>query len=198
MRWAIHNIGLIYSLACISLFSLSTVATTCPTLSLPLTNCTSVDTFGITVTLANPAQYVCLMASTVTNSTLVLGSDFCQNYPNGTTAQCETLCGNTFDINAAGSSYNASTASNIQAENPVWAKISSETLLAGDTLLQLPGDSVSNELYSSRFPNLLVRRTRHDFRSLPALALLKKQELICCSAYRTIPSESSRAGRIKM
>ncbi|KAE9381151.1 hypothetical protein N431DRAFT_476046 [Stipitochalara longipes BDJ] len=125
---------------------LSTLATlssaACSTLSLPFSNCTVPGTpgniYGLELTLSNSSQYVCVVPSTVVNSTLLIGSDYCQHYANGTTAQCESLSGNTFNILAAGRFYNASTPSAVLGSNPVWSEINSQALDAGTTSLYLP------------------------------------------------------------
>jgi hypothetical protein len=120
---------------------LATALSTCPTLTLQLSNCTvpgtSVDSWGVAFTFGS--QDLCLAPSTVVNTTLLIGSDYCQSYPNGTFAQCESLSGQTFNISAAGASYNASTPA-ILGSNPVWNAISSNQLLAGNTSLYLPGN----------------------------------------------------------
>jgi hypothetical protein len=114
-------------------------------LLLQLTNCTvaatNVDSWGLRLDLAD--QSLCVSPSTVVNSTLVISSDFCQTISNLTNAQCESLCGNTFNISSAGSLYTLSSASAILAPNPVWAEISPEALLAGTTELQLPNNKLS-------------------------------------------------------
>lgn len=119
-------------------------------LLLQLSNCTvpgtSVDSWGLKLTLSAPAQYVCVSPSTAVNSMLVIGSEFCQNYPNITMAQCESLCGNTFNTSAAGTSYNPSSPNAILAPNPVWAEISPQPLPAGATLLDLPPDDLISKL----------------------------------------------------
>ena len=135
-------LGCILVILCICTIASST----CPTpLSLQLSNCTiagtTVDSWGLMLDLANPSQYVCLSPSTVTNSTLVLGSAFCQTGSNITTPQCESLCGNTFDTSAAGTSYTSSSPSVVLAPNPLWSLLSSAPLLAGTTELQLPPTS---------------------------------------------------------
>ena len=124
---------------------LCTVASssTCPTpLFLQLSNCTiagtNVDSWGLMLDLANPSQYVCVCPSTVTNSTLVISSAFCQTDTNITNAQCESLSGNTFNTSAAGTSYNPSSAGAVLAPNPTWNELSPVALLAGTTILQLP------------------------------------------------------------
>jgi hypothetical protein len=123
---------------------LATFSAACPTLSLPIGNCTvpgtSVDSWGFMFTLSSPAQSVCIVPSTVVNSTLLLSSNYCQNYTNGTEAQCESLSGGTFNINAAGTSYSPSNPSTILASNPVWNEISPQPLLAGSTSVQLTAD----------------------------------------------------------
>jgi hypothetical protein len=127
------------------LCSLATIvsSSTCPApLLLQLSNCTiagtNVDSWGLMLDLANPSQYVCVSPSTVTNSTLVISSAFCQTESNITTAQCESLCGNTFNTSAAGTSYTLSSAGAILAPNPLWNELSPAALLAGTTVLQLP------------------------------------------------------------
>jgi hypothetical protein len=127
------------------LCSLCTVvsSSTCPTpLLLQLSNCTiagtNVDSWGLMLDLAGPSQYVCVSPSTVTNSTLVISSAFCQTDSNITNAQCESLCGNTFNTSAAGTSYTSSSAGAVLAPNPLWNQLSPAALLAGTTVLQLP------------------------------------------------------------
>jgi hypothetical protein len=118
------------------------ISTAHSTVSLYLSNCTvpgtSIESWGVTLTLSKPSQYVCVVPSTVVNSTLLIGSEYCQNYATGTAAQCTSRSGNTFDIGAAGTSYNASTPSIILAPNSAWTDIPSQTLLAGTTSLYLP------------------------------------------------------------
>jgi hypothetical protein len=141
MRRAVYLLLLVSTLA-------TPLSATCSTLPLTLDSCkvsgTSVDSYGVTLTLSTPSQFVCVVPSTVVNSTLLIGSDYCQNFANGTAAQCESLSGNTFNIGAAGTSYNASTASAVLGSNPVWSKISSQTLLAGNTSLFLPPKIVTS------------------------------------------------------
>jgi hypothetical protein len=68
-------------------------------------------------------------------------SDFCQNYTAGTIAQCESLCGNTFNTSTAGASFNSSSINTLLEPNLVWSEITPEHLLAGQTVLQLQLDS---------------------------------------------------------
>jgi hypothetical protein len=123
---------------------LATLSAACPTVSLQLGNCTvpgtNVDSWGFMFTFSSPSQSVCIVPSTVVNSTLLLSSDYCQNYTNGTADQCESLSGNTFNISAAGTSYTSSNPSTTLGWNPVWHDISPTTLLAGTALLQLTAD----------------------------------------------------------
>ena len=132
---------------CLSLAVVS--SSTCPPpLFLQLSNCTvagtTVNSWGLRLNLADPSQYLCVVPSTVVNSTLVLDSGFCKTQSNLTAAQCESRCGNTFNVSAAGTSYTSSSAS-VLAPNPVWTEISPEPLLAGTTVLQLPpNDEISN------------------------------------------------------
>jgi len=120
-------------------------STNCPTspLFLRLSNCTAahttVDSWGVKFSISTPPQYVCLVPSTVLNSTLVIDSKFCANNANLTTAQCESLCGNTFDTSTPGTAFK-SAPNTVLAPNPVWADISPEELNAGNVLLQWPPD----------------------------------------------------------
>jgi hypothetical protein len=53
-----------------------------PPIFLPLSNCTiagtTIDSWGLRLDLADPSQYLCVVPSTVVNSTLVISSNFCQ------------------------------------------------------------------------------------------------------------------------
>lgn len=124
---------------------LATLSAACPTVSLQLGNCTvqgtSIDSWGFMFTLASPSQSqsVCIVPSTVVNSTLLLGSDFCQNYANGTTAQCESLSGGTFNTTAAEPSYTPSPTS-ILAADFFWNDISPQITDAGTDSVQLTAD----------------------------------------------------------
>jgi len=116
-----------------------------PTLFLQLSNCavpgTSVDSWGLSLALSTPPQYLCLVPSTVVNSTLVVSSEVCQNYTAGTIAQCKSLRRNTFNTSTAGSSFSSLSTNTILGSNPLWAEISPEPLTAGQTVLQLSPDS---------------------------------------------------------
>ena len=138
------TLGYIFSLCYVSVAS----TTTDPNpLFLQLTNCTiaatNVDAWGLRLQLADPPQFVCAAPSTVVNSTLVINSGFCQTTSNLTLAQCESLCGSTFNVTSAGPSYVSSSASAILADNEVWSQISPDPLLAGTTELQLPNNKLS-------------------------------------------------------
>ncbi|KIN02425.1 hypothetical protein OIDMADRAFT_122224 [Oidiodendron maius Zn] len=132
-----------------------------PPIFLPLSNCTiagtAIDSWGLRLDLADPSQYLCVVPSTVVNSTLVISSTFCQTEPNVTTAQCESLCGNTFNTSIAGTSYTSSSPGAVLAPNPVWAELSPQALLAGTTVLQLPPE---NDV--SKFPIGIITSGNHQ------------------------------------
>jgi len=116
---------------------------------LQLSNCsvpgTSVDSWGLKQSISSPAQFLCLAPSTVVNVTLVIDSGFCQNFPNITEAQCESLCGNTYNPSIAGTSFKSLSPNDILAANLVWTELSTDPLLAGNTSLSLPpSDILSN------------------------------------------------------
>lgn len=133
-----------------------------PPILLHLLNCTvpatNVDSWGLSIELAHKSQSLCLSPSTVTNSTLVIGSDFCQNAVNISTAQCESLCGNTFNISLAEAFYKSSSPGAVLALNPVWDAISKpEVLLAGTTSME-PG--LDNDL--SNYPIGIITKGNHQ------------------------------------
>jgi hypothetical protein len=144
LKWS--KLGCIFYLI-LCLITVASSSTSSTPLLLPLSNCTvagtNVDSWGLGLDLADPLQYLCVVPSTVVNSTLVISSNFCQTESNITNAQCESLCGNTFNTSSAGSSYTSSSASAVLAPNPVWADLSPEALLAGTTELQLPNKELS-------------------------------------------------------
>jgi hypothetical protein len=108
---------------------------------------TSVDSWGLTLNFSKPTQElsewfpICVVPSTVVNSTLLISSEYCQNYANGTAAQCESLSGNTFNISTSEASYNTSTRNAVLGSNSVWSKINSQALVTGNTSLFLPPDN---------------------------------------------------------
>lgn len=99
----------------LSLYCLPSVVAknqTCPInpFAVPLRNCTfdsGVKSWGILVEVGTPGQRVCLLPSTVVNSTLVSQKSLCAlSNPNMSKLECESLRGGFFNENMSSKTSN--------------------------------------------------------------------------------------------
>lgn len=116
---------------------------------LALSNCTmhrsdgqTVGSWGLSLSVAS--QDLCLVPSTVTNNTLVMGTDVCADDRNSTAAQCSSRRGGLFDLGAATSSFARTSLGDLRPDQG-WAEIMKPLqpfTVAGNATIQLSDTSV--------------------------------------------------------
>lgn len=124
-----------------------------PPIYFPLTNCsfatsnpsypaevTQVDSWGIPVKIASPAQSMCLEPSTVVNNVVIMTQDICTNPENETVAQCASRRGGWLDIATALEDFNG-TSINELAPDLEWDILNPPGYAkAARTMIQFPTD----------------------------------------------------------